>query len=140
MRTSVLAVAVISIPALVLAVFGADPAAGKRAATFEGKDTLLRPDGYREWVFVGSSSGHRHARKTARQGEAVRQVGLLRLPPGEGGRGQRFHAVLPGAASDFEEMTNAPCARVVRETPAEAYGHERDCDFRRLPGRVRAVF
>src|SRR2546427_4916754 len=30
---------------------------GTPAAQFEGKDTLLRPDGYREWVFVGSSLG-----------------------------------------------------------------------------------
>lgn len=29
----------------------------KSAAVFEGKDTLLRPEGYREWVFVGSSTG-----------------------------------------------------------------------------------
>jgi hypothetical protein len=27
------------------------------AARFEGKDTLLRPEGYREWIFVGSSLG-----------------------------------------------------------------------------------
>jgi len=27
---------------------------------FEGKDTLLRPTGYREWVFVGSSLGLRY--------------------------------------------------------------------------------
>lgn len=26
-------------------------------AVFEGKDTMLRPVGYREWVFVGSSTG-----------------------------------------------------------------------------------
>lgn len=32
-------------------------AAEKPAAVFEGQDTLLRPDGYREWVFVGSSTG-----------------------------------------------------------------------------------
>src|SRR5262245_3128661 len=30
------------------------------AARFEGKDTLLRPDGYREWVFIGSSLGLRY--------------------------------------------------------------------------------
>ena len=29
----------------------------KPAAVFEGKDTLLRPEGYREWVFVGTSAG-----------------------------------------------------------------------------------
>ena len=29
----------------------------KPAAVFEGKDTMLRPEGYREWVFVGSSTG-----------------------------------------------------------------------------------
>lgn len=28
---------------------------------FEGKDTLLRPAGYREWIFVGSSLGIRYA-------------------------------------------------------------------------------
>ena len=27
---------------------------------FEGKDTLLRPAGYRQWVFVGSSLGLRY--------------------------------------------------------------------------------
>lgn len=32
-------------------------AADKPAAVFEGKDTLLRPENYREWVFVGSSTG-----------------------------------------------------------------------------------
>jgi uncharacterized protein (TIGR03067 family) len=32
----------------------------KRAAQFEGKSTLLRPEGYREWVFVGSSLGLRY--------------------------------------------------------------------------------
>lgn len=29
----------------------------KSAAVFEGQDTMLRPEGYREWVFVGSSTG-----------------------------------------------------------------------------------
>jgi tetratricopeptide (TPR) repeat protein len=38
--------------------FGADPA--RPAARFEGKETLLRPEGYREWVFVGSSQGLRY--------------------------------------------------------------------------------
>ena len=37
---------------------GAAPAGP--AARFEGKDTLLRPQGYREWVFVGSSLGLRY--------------------------------------------------------------------------------
>lgn len=31
------------------------------AAVFEGEDTLLRPEGYREWVFVGSSLGLNYA-------------------------------------------------------------------------------
>src|SRR5262249_56843182 len=35
-------------------------AATQQAAQFEGKDTLLRPEGYREWVFVGSSFGLRY--------------------------------------------------------------------------------
>ncbi|MCI0536256.1 MAG: cytochrome P460 family protein [Verrucomicrobiales bacterium] len=34
--------------------------ADKPAAVFVGKDTLLRPEGYREWVFVGSSLGLRY--------------------------------------------------------------------------------
>lgn len=38
------------------ATVAAKPAAAE-AAVFEGKDTLLRPEGYREWVFVGSSTG-----------------------------------------------------------------------------------
>ncbi len=45
--------------AMVLALgsaFGAD----KPAAVFEGKQTLLRPEGYRQWVFVGSSLGLRY--------------------------------------------------------------------------------
>jgi Cytochrome P460 len=42
------------------AVLGAEPTAGKPAASFEGKDTMLRPAGYREWVFVGSSLGLRY--------------------------------------------------------------------------------
>src|SRR4051794_11080199 len=37
------------------------PAAEARpAAQYEGKDTLLRPEGYREWVFVGSTLGLRY--------------------------------------------------------------------------------
>src|SRR5207237_2443811 len=38
--------------------FGAAPA--RSAAQFEGKHTLLRPEDYREWVFVGSSLGLRY--------------------------------------------------------------------------------
>jgi hypothetical protein len=43
---------------LAATVLGAGPA--KPAAQFDGKDTLLRPEGYREWVFVGSSLGLRY--------------------------------------------------------------------------------
>src|SRR5437763_15882571 len=60
MRVTGIAVAAISIPVLVATVLGADATAGKKAAASEGKDTLLRPEGYREWVFVGSSSGLRY--------------------------------------------------------------------------------
>src|SRR5262245_8611195 len=59
MRWSLIGVAALSLSALVGAVvLSAEP--GKPAASFEGKDTLLRPDGYREWVFVGSSLGLRY--------------------------------------------------------------------------------
>jgi tetratricopeptide (TPR) repeat protein len=59
MSVSFLPVAVLSLPAFL----GATPAGGapaRSAARFEGKDTLLRPVGYREWVFVGSSQGLRY--------------------------------------------------------------------------------
>lgn len=56
MRASLKAVAAIPSAALIaIAVLAAEP--GQPAAVFEGKDTLLRPAGYREWVFVGSSLG-----------------------------------------------------------------------------------
>lgn len=32
----------------------------EKPVVFKGKDTLLRPTGYREWVFVGSSLGLRY--------------------------------------------------------------------------------
>jgi tetratricopeptide (TPR) repeat protein len=52
-------VAALALPALLAATMpGAAPV--KPAAQFEGKDTLLRPEGYREWVFVGSSLGLRY--------------------------------------------------------------------------------
>jgi hypothetical protein len=35
-------------------------ASDKPAAAFEGKDTMVRPNGYREWIFVGSSLGLRY--------------------------------------------------------------------------------
>src|SRR5262245_42637313 len=43
-------------------------APAKPAAQFEGKDTLLRPEGYREWVFVGSSLGLRYEEGKKRPG------------------------------------------------------------------------
>lgn len=44
---------------LPIVVFGqsANSRPDKSPALFEGKTTLLRPEGYREWVFVGSSLG-----------------------------------------------------------------------------------
>lgn len=44
-------------------VFSLSSGAGAQetAAVFEGKNTLLRPEGYREWVFVGSSLGLSYA-------------------------------------------------------------------------------
>jgi Cytochrome P460 len=39
---------------------GLTPDPERPVASFEGKDTLLRPVGYREWVFVGSSLGLRY--------------------------------------------------------------------------------
>ena len=66
MRASVNASLAVALPAvLVAAVFGAGP--GQPAASFEGKDTLLRPEGYREWVFVGSSVGLRYDAEDGKQ-------------------------------------------------------------------------
>jgi tetratricopeptide (TPR) repeat protein len=59
MSVSFLPVAFLSLPVF----FGATPsgsAPARPGARFEGKDTLLRPEGYREWVFVGSSLGLRY--------------------------------------------------------------------------------
>src|SRR3954447_9549557 len=59
MRLSFPSVAALLFPVFLGAtMFGAEPA--RTAAQFEGKDTLLRPEGYREWVFVGSSLGLRY--------------------------------------------------------------------------------
>jgi hypothetical protein len=45
----------------------------KPAAVFEGKDTLLRPEGYREWVFVGTSTGLNYMPNPAPSSENSRQ-------------------------------------------------------------------
>jgi tetratricopeptide (TPR) repeat protein len=59
MSFAFLPIVVLSLPLFLGATtFGDAPA--KSAAQFEGKDTLLRPEGYREWVFVGSSLGLRY--------------------------------------------------------------------------------
>lgn len=59
MSFSLLPVAVWCLPVVLGApMFGGGPATP--AARFEGKDTLLRPEGYRERVFVGSSLGLRY--------------------------------------------------------------------------------
>jgi Cytochrome P460 len=43
-------------------------------ARFEGKDTLLRPEGYREWIFVGSSLGLSY--NPAGEGKPAADLGL----------------------------------------------------------------
>jgi hypothetical protein len=59
MRFSITPFAILSLPVLLVAtILPAEEA--KPAAVFDGKDTLLRPTGYREWVFVGSSLGLRY--------------------------------------------------------------------------------
>ena len=37
------------------------------AAQFEGLDTMLRPEGYREWIFVGSTLGLEYSPKAEKQ-------------------------------------------------------------------------
>src|SRR5437867_4344861 len=53
-----LAILFLALPAIVS--LGLAPESERSAPLFEGKDTLLRPVGYREWVFVGSSLGLRY--------------------------------------------------------------------------------
>jgi hypothetical protein len=43
-------------------------AADKPDAVFEGKDTLIRPTDYRQWVFVGSSMGLRYNKEPEKSG------------------------------------------------------------------------
>jgi hypothetical protein len=62
---------------LCLAAAGDGKAPGGSRARFEGKDTLLRPAGYREWVFVGSSLGLRYdpdVKKAGRPGQTYKNV------------------------------------------------------------------
>ena len=59
MRLLVILVAMLFLPMLIAAALSAaEPE--KAVVRFEGKDTLLLPEGYREWVFVGSSLGLRY--------------------------------------------------------------------------------
>jgi hypothetical protein len=44
------------------------------AAVFEGKNTLLRPEGYREWVFVGSSLGLSYAQNPPAERNPSREL------------------------------------------------------------------
>src|SRR5436853_1812652 len=48
-----------SVIACAASLVSAPAAPAERAGRYEGKDALLLPDGYREWVFVGSSLGLR---------------------------------------------------------------------------------
>ncbi len=59
------------------------------AARFEGKDTLLQPQGYREWVFVGSSLGLRYAQNPEEQ----------RSDPQRGPAAELYHNVYINPAS-----------------------------------------
>ncbi len=45
-------------------------------ARFEGKDTLLRPEGYREWIFVGSSLGLSYKENPAGADKPTTDLGL----------------------------------------------------------------
>jgi hypothetical protein len=59
MKSSFVPVAILSLPVVIVAaLFAAEPA--RPVVRFDGKDTLLRPEGYREWVFAGSSLGLRY--------------------------------------------------------------------------------
>lgn len=55
---SILVALITALPLLGLILNACQPA--ENPVVFKGKDTLLRPTGYREWVFVGSSLGLRY--------------------------------------------------------------------------------
>ena len=63
------------------------------SAVFEGKNTLVRPEGYREWIFVGSS------------------LGLSYAPdPAQARGGQLYHNVymIPWAFREFSKTGKFP--------------------------------
>ncbi|MEO8429004.1 MAG: cytochrome P460 family protein [Verrucomicrobiota bacterium] len=56
--------------------------ADKPAVVFDGKDTLLRPEGYREWVFVGSSLGLRYEQNSEKDpGNEAKRFNNVYLNP-----------------------------------------------------------
>ena len=61
MKTFAKAAVLVFLLALVIALNLSPGRAQGPAAVFEGKNTLLRPEGYREWIFVGSSLGLSYA-------------------------------------------------------------------------------
>jgi hypothetical protein len=62
-KLAVLGMFIIAVALLGLILNACQPA--EKLVVFKGKDTLLRPTGYREWVFVGSSLGLRYGQDPA---------------------------------------------------------------------------
>jgi len=84
---------------------------------FEGKNTLLRPVNYREWVFVGSSRGLSYATNPPAQNQTA------------GGMGEMYHNVYinPTAYREFSKTGKFPEGTVLAMEMASA-------DTKREPG------
>jgi len=95
--------------ALAITTIGAQQTQKTTAPVFEGKTTLLRPDNYREWVFVGSSRGLSYAANPPAQAST-------------GGMGEMYHNVYikPEAYRDFAKTGKFPEGTVLAMEMASA--------------------
>ena len=104
--------------AKILAIIVLGAAQQTTAPAFEGKNTLLRPINYREWVFVGSSRGLSYAPNPPAQNQAS-----------AGGMGEMYHNVYikPEAYREFAKTGKFPEGTVLAMELASA-------DTKREPG------
>lgn len=97
----------IAISASLWAQAGRAPAVTRAAAAvFNGKDTLVMPEGYRNWIFVGSSEGSRvyvspaAYQKFARGGSLPEGTVIVMERPPEMGKDSAHHPTLVASVKD----------------------------------------
>src|SRR5262245_59914146 len=100
---------ILSILALTVTILAVQQAQDAPGPKFEGKTTLLRPQNYREWVFVGSSRGLSYAQNPPAQAPA-------------GGMGEMYHNVYitPNAYREFAKTGKFPEGTVLAMEMASA--------------------